>query len=83
MPKPYSPQSHTVFNKLVSIHIPNVATLAPRNESRREHRILIVALGVSVRASRNARMRLRFSSFDFANFICVSSLVLDATSLLP
>jgi hypothetical protein len=51
MAEPDRPVAHPVFDIFGAIHIPHMAPRTPRNEAGGEHRILIIALGVGVRAA--------------------------------
>jgi hypothetical protein len=59
MAKRDSAQPHAVFDELVAINVPDVATKTSGNESRRQYRILIVAFRIGMRAAGYQRMCAR------------------------
>jgi hypothetical protein len=53
VPEPDGAKTHAIFDEFIAVDIPHPAAFAARDESGRKQRILIVALCISVAASRN------------------------------
>lgn len=49
-------QAHAVFNKIISIHVPDVASQAAFDKRRCVQRILVVTLCVNVGSARDKRV---------------------------
>ena len=49
-------QTHAVFDELIAVQIPDVAAKAPGDEARRDDRVLVITLRISVRTARNGSL---------------------------
>lgn len=63
MAKRNSAQTHSIFNELVSIYIPNMTAFTSNNEGRRAFGVLIVSFGVGM-----ATARYQFMTFQLKYF---------------
>ena len=55
--KAYGPVAHPVFDKRVAIRVPDTTSGSACNETRRQYRILVIALRVCMAPCRNETMR--------------------------
>jgi hypothetical protein len=53
VPEPDGAKTHAILDEFVAIDVPHPAAFAPRDETGREQRILIVALRIGVAAARD------------------------------
>ena len=56
MTQPDGAEPHPVLDEFIAIHVPDVTAMAPRDEGRSDHGILVVALRVGVGAARDQRV---------------------------
>jgi len=49
-------QSHAIFDEFVAVDVPNMATMAPPQETWCQDWILIIPFGIGVGATRDNRM---------------------------
>jgi len=62
-------QTHAVFNKFISVRIPDVASLAALDKSRRVQGELIFALCIDVRSAGIRAQARSCSASDLRNFV--------------
>ncbi len=63
MAKRNGAQTHSVFNELVSIYVPNMTAFTSNNEGRRAFGILIVSFGVGMATARYQIMAFQLKYF--------------------
>ncbi len=65
MAEPDRPIAHSVLDVAVAIDVEHVAALAALDEARRQHGILVVALGIGVAAARDDPVRALLETDGF------------------
>ena len=63
MAQGYRPNTHSIFDELVSIDVPDMTTFTFYNKSGRALRVLVIAFRVRMAPARNKRVRLLLQSF--------------------
>lgn len=70
MAQPHRPVAHAIFDIFIAIDIDDMRTATALDESRRQNRVLIIALGIGVATTGNKRMGLAAQQLGIAKLRC-------------